>query len=352
MIEITGLAQAAAWRDRTLPPVERLRPGLWSIPVPLPNVVLRYVLVYLLELPDGAAIIDTGWDTPEAWAALTEGIAQTGHDVADIKAILVTHTHPDHYGLAARVRAASGAWIGMHEAEAATLMRRRSESETSGLDGRGWLLANGVPGEELDVLVGPPGRNAHLLAMPEPDRFLADAESIDLPGWDLSAQWTPGHTPGHLCFFEQNAKVLFTGDHILPRISPNISLLFTSVPVNPLRQYLDSLLASGEVAADEVLPAHEYRFRGLRARTDELRLHHAERLAELHGLIRRSPGQTAWQLAQDLSWSRPWAEIHGFMRWSALGETAAHLTLLESDKRAIRSATRPERWYDAADHSA
>jgi glyoxylase-like metal-dependent hydrolase (beta-lactamase superfamily II) len=347
MIEITGLEQAAAWRDNLLPRVERLRPGLWSIPVPLPNVVLRYVLVYLLELPDGAAIIDTGWDTAEAWAALTDGIAQTGHDVADIKSILVTHTHPDHYGLGAKVREASGAWIGMHEAEAATLMRRRGEPEASAADGRAWLLRNGIPREELDAMAGTPARNAHLLAMPEPDRFLGDHDKIDLPGWNLHAQWTPGHTPGHLCFFEQDAKVLFTGDHILPRISPNISALYTIGTANPLRLYLDSLLATGEVAADEVLPAHEYRFRGLGERTRQLRLHHAERLAELLDLVRRGPGQTAWELAMSLSWSRPWDEIRGYMRWSALGETLAHLVLLESDKQAVRSATRPERWHEA-----
>jgi glyoxylase-like metal-dependent hydrolase (beta-lactamase superfamily II) len=344
MIEITGLEQASAWRDGVLPPVERLRPGLWSIPVPLPNPVLRYVLVYLLELPDGVAVIDVGWDTAEAWAALTKGITQTGHDVADVKAILVTHVHLDHYGLAERVRAASGAWIGMHEAEAATLFRRRGRRVAIVERSRAWLLRCGVPAAELDDLVGSPDRFDPLIAMPEPDRLLGHGDKIDLPDWDLRAAWTPGHTPGHLCFYEQNTAVLFTGDHILPRISPNISLQSTT-PGNPLGQYLDSLAATGEVAADEVLPAHEYRFRGLAERIGQLRLHHRERLAELLGLIRSGPGQTTWDLATSLSWSRSWAEIRGIMRRSALGETLAHLVLLESNGQVTRSAAVPDRWH-------
>ena len=76
-----------------LPDVERIRPGLWSIPVPLPNNPLRYVLVYLLELDDGAAVIDTGWNTEAAWSALEAGMALAGYAPADVKAIL-DHAHP------------------------------------------------------------------------------------------------------------------------------------------------------------------------------------------------------------------------------------------------------------------
>ena len=77
-----------------------MRPGLWSIPVPLPDSPLRYVLVYVLELDDGVALVDAGWDTPDAWAALNDGLAAAGGTVADVRAVVVTHIHPDHYGLA------------------------------------------------------------------------------------------------------------------------------------------------------------------------------------------------------------------------------------------------------------
>ena len=123
--------------EGVVPPVERVRPGLWSIPVPIPDNPLRYVLVYALELDSGVALVDAGWDTPEAWTALTDGLAIAGGSIGDVRAVVVTHIHPDHYGLAGRVREASGAWIGLHPADAALLRRPlRRHRRAHRLDGR------------------------------------------------------------------------------------------------------------------------------------------------------------------------------------------------------------------------
>src|SRR3954468_8788061 len=92
------------------PPVEAVRPGIWSIPVPLPNNSLRYVLVYAFETDRGPYIVDAGWNTHDAYSALTPGLGQLGASMSDVQGVLVTHIHPDHYGLAGRVREASGAW--------------------------------------------------------------------------------------------------------------------------------------------------------------------------------------------------------------------------------------------------
>jgi glyoxylase-like metal-dependent hydrolase (beta-lactamase superfamily II) len=103
-----------------LPPVDEVLPGLWVIPVPIPINPLRYVLVHAFESTgDGLVLVDAGWDTPEAWGGLTDGLATIGADVADVRGVLVTHIHPDHYGLAARVRSASGGWVALHPADAA-----------------------------------------------------------------------------------------------------------------------------------------------------------------------------------------------------------------------------------------
>ncbi len=67
MIEVTGIAQQQAWARGVMPPVEQVRPGLWSIPVPIPDNPLRYVLLYALELRNGVAVVDAGWNTDEAW---------------------------------------------------------------------------------------------------------------------------------------------------------------------------------------------------------------------------------------------------------------------------------------------
>src|SRR3954468_16140175 len=100
---MTGAAPAF----NPLPPVERVRPGLWSVPVPLPNNSLRYVFVYVFETDRGPYIVDAGWNTDDAYAALDAGLTTAGFGMAEVQGVLVTHIHPDHYGLAGRVREAS-----------------------------------------------------------------------------------------------------------------------------------------------------------------------------------------------------------------------------------------------------
>ncbi|MGH3579897.1 MAG: MBL fold metallo-hydrolase, partial [Mycobacterium sp.] len=129
MIEVTGILQKQAWDESVDPPVEKVRPGLWSVPVPIPENPLRYVLVYVLELDDGVAIVDAGWDTDSAWQALNDGLGEAGGSISDVRAVLVTHIHPDHYGLAGRVRRASGAWIGLHPADAEMLRARYVDTD-------------------------------------------------------------------------------------------------------------------------------------------------------------------------------------------------------------------------------
>src|SRR5919198_3212163 len=104
-------AMSPTARHVPLPPVEQVRPGLWSIPVPIPNNPLRYVLVYAFETDRGPVIVDAGWNTDDAFDALCAGLTTVGASVADVRGVMVTHIHPDHYGLAGRVRETSGAWV-------------------------------------------------------------------------------------------------------------------------------------------------------------------------------------------------------------------------------------------------
>jgi glyoxylase-like metal-dependent hydrolase (beta-lactamase superfamily II) len=111
-----------------------------------------------------------------------------------------------------------------------------------------------------------------------PDRTLTDGDLADVPGWKLRALHTPGHTPGHLCFVDERSRRLFSGDHILPRITPNISVQ-RGEPATPLEDYLNSLAKVRDLDVEEVLPAHEWRFKGLPERVDAIAAHHERRLA-------------------------------------------------------------------------
>ena len=345
VVVVTGTVQKQAWEDKVLPPVEQVRPGLWSIPVPIPDNPLRYVLVYALELDGGGvAIVDAGWDTDEAWGALTSGLATAGGSVSDVRAVLVTHIHPDHYGLAGRVREASGAWIGLHPDDAVMLDSRYGDTDAL-LDAMFHFLADsGVPEGKLPDLAFASMVMKSMVTMAAPDVLFEDGQVVDLPGWPLRTIWTPGHSPGHVCFHSVEERLLLSGDHILPRITPNISVHAQQFP-NPLGDYLESLAKLRDLGSDEVLPAHEYRFADLDGRIDEITAHHADRLEEIVDVVRAHPGSTAWEITLRLHWSRPWDEIESFMQRQANGETLAHCVLLELHGRVRRDGTSPARFH-------
>lgn len=329
-VDITGTSQHEAWQARAVPPVEQLRADLWSIPVPMRGP-LRYVSVYAFALEGGGlGLLDAGWESDEGWAALTDGLSSIGAGMADVRGVLVTHLHFDHLGLAERVRQASGAWVAMHPADAAIVGSPAHRDPYAFVAAEiDFLVALGADREEAASDVGPPENLVSFTRMALPDRLLEDGEHADFPGWRMRAVHTPGHTPGHLCFAEENTRLLFSGDHVLPRITPNISTTHSG-SADPLRDYLSSLGKVGRDEPAEVLPAHEWRFRGLAGRTAELAGHHEHRLAELLGAVAAHPHSTPWELAAHLTWSRPWEQYERRMRIFAVTETDAHLRLLAS----------------------
>jgi glyoxylase-like metal-dependent hydrolase (beta-lactamase superfamily II) len=345
LLEATGEAQHAAWRARRLPPTERIAPGLWAIPLPLPFPEPRYVTVYALELRDGVALIDAGWDTPEAWDTLTAGLAAAGGTVADVRAVLVTHIHPDHYGLSGRLREASGAWVALHPADAALVRSRYQEPEALAERMRTQLAGHGVPPDAATAMSQASLPAAWGVRHTDPDVLLEDGDRPELDGWDLRTVWTPGHSPGHVCFHAPERRLLLAGDHVLPKTSPNVSVHVQQRP-DPLGDYLAALDRLAGLDVDEVLPAHEYRFRRLDLRVEQLRDHHRRRLDETERAVHAAPGGTGWELADRLRWPRPFASMYPIVQRLALGETLAHLARLQRDGRALATAEeQPIRWW-------
>jgi glyoxylase-like metal-dependent hydrolase (beta-lactamase superfamily II) len=335
--DVTGTRQLAAWRERVMPPVEELGGDLWSIPVPIPNNPLRYVNSYAFATGGGLVLLDTGWPADTAWAALTAGLESIGAGVADVRGVLVSHMHLDHAGLTGRLREASGAWIAMHPADRAVIANfgLRDPERAVPLE-VAFLRSLGASAEEAAASVGSPQAYRAFTSMGLPDRELADGDLADVPGWRLRAVHTPGHTPGHVCFVDELSQRMFAGDHILPRITPNISVQAVE-GVQPLADYLKSLAKVRDLDVDEVMPAHEWRFRGLAQRADDIADHHERRLAELLAAIAANPDATSWDLAGQLTWSRSWDQYSGRMRISAVTETAAHV--LELLRRGLISTS-------------
>lgn len=324
------------------PPVEKLRPGLWSIPVPLPNNSLRYVFVYLFETDQGAYIVDAGWNTDDAYSALSEGLAKAGYEIGDVRGVLVTHIHPDHYGLAGRVREASGAWVALHPADAALIKDRYTEP--TGLLNRieSMLRRMGAPADAVASLQQASMPVRAFVDAVVPDVLLEDGQRPEVPEWDLSAIWTPGHSPGHLCFWEPANQLMLSGDHVLPRITPNVSY-HPQADADPLGDFLRSLDKLEPYEAAEVLPAHEHRFLNLQGRLAELRRHHTERFREALDAI-AGGHTTAWAIASRMHWSRPWDDMQAFVRRAAVAETMAHLRALELRGVVREDRGEPSHW--------
>ncbi|MEV5610413.1 MBL fold metallo-hydrolase [Streptomyces sp. NPDC052225] len=324
--------------------------GVHSIRVPIPDNPLGHTLVYVLDTDAGPVLVDTGWDDPASWDTLTAGLTACGTSVTELTGVLITHHHPDHHGLSGKVREASGAWIAMHEADAAVVRRTRENPPAR------WyaymtakLAAAGAPADHLAPLIAARdgGRQRRLPGFDAavPDRAITPGDLLDLPGRRLRAIWTPGHTPGHVCLHleeEHPSRLpgngrLFSGDHVLPGITPHIGLYedpsiegFTVT--DPLGDYLASLESVGRLAPAEVLPAHQHTFTDAPGRVRELLDHHEERLTGLLGLL--SAPLTPWQLAERMEWNRPWADIPYGSRNIAVSEAESHLRRLVKLGRA------------------
>ncbi|WP_351232010.1 MBL fold metallo-hydrolase [Streptomyces sp. NPDC002133] len=331
-----------------MPQVTEHGGGVWSLRVPIPDNPLGHTLVHVLETDRGPVLVDTGWDDPASWTALTEGLGALGVAVADIHGVVITHHHPDHHGLSGQVRDASGAWIAMHAADTDVVRRTRESRPEAWLDYLADKLATvGAPDEHLVPLRAArdsgrmrtlPGLRAAL-----PDREIVPGELLDLAGRRLRAIWTPGHTPGHVCLhLEEDHPAnlaghgrLFSGDHLLPGISPHIGLYEDpddSTVTDPLGDYLDSLERIGRLGVAEVLPAHQHAFTDAAARVRELLAHHETRLSGLLTLL--ATPLTPWQLAERMEWNRPWDRIPYGSRNIAVSEAESHLRRLVKLGRA------------------
>lgn len=305
---------------------------------------VRSTLVYLIKEREGFVLVDAGWSAEPAWAALQSQVKEIGIRFTDIRWLVVTHFHLDHSGLAGKVKELSGAQLIMHPLDS---LRGVVTRITEGLsEERAWLAQQGYPEGELERFFGSPRPVSRIPSL-APDLLVEGGERIGGEGAALYILWTPGHTSGHVCVYDAKRKVLFSGDHVLPRITSNISLSPFTTP-NPLSDYLASLEKLHHVEAQMVLPAHEMPFTGLTRRVDELRHHHHRRLNEMHELLKDGP-KTAFELARRVRWDRdPWQQPLPFSRYLALLETAAHLRFLAEEGRAHEAEKDSVTCYEAA----
>ena len=307
---------------------KEILPGLFRLKIPLPESPLKFLNSYVIRDSKKNLIIDTGLNRRECLEAMTAGLLQIGVNPAESD-IFVTHLHADHFGLVTRLAT-----------DTTQIYFSRPEKELmeswEGFDAMiGYAGRNGFPENELrSALDQHPAAKYGSDWIPEM-KVLDDGDAVQVGDYHFRCVTTPGHTIGHTCLYEPDKKILICGDHILIDITPNIQCWSDSQ--NPLKHYLASLDKVAALEVDLALPGHRRLIEDHRARIEELKQHHSQRLNEVLDILEKTP-QNAFQVASRMTWdikAESWNEFPVAQRWFATGEAIAHLRYLEEDGKVI-----------------
>ncbi len=329
--------------------VSEVVPGVLRsmLPVDLPG--LGHVNCYIMEDDRGVAVVDPGLPGPDSWNALVDRLNRAGYQVGDVHTAIITHSHFDHFGGAERLREESGADILTHESFSPIWDRNEAEEthDTEGAASEDEILTRIEKSFSTPTPWGtkrtPPRReqiqrfrkmgnfNARWFRTPSPTVKVVDSQVISLARREWVALHTPGHTGDHLCLFDPEHGAVFTGDHVLPTITPHIAGRTNTN--DSLADFFDSLERMNTLeGATLALPAHGHPFSDIGGRADDICVHHHERLDVLRQAGEKLGCATVEDYMRILFSERAWGDM-------AASETFAHLVHLRVIGEASQGAT-------------
>ncbi len=307
--------------------VEKILPGLYRIVLPLSGNPLREINSFVFTSNDRNLIVDTGMNRDECLEAMEAGLDEIGVDLGRTD-VLATHFHADHQGLVPTLlRKGSRAFMGERDVEA--------------ISGHGDYWTESGPMGQLAIKAGFPSdvlrssleNHPGLKYGPQvPVDFigLRDGETIGIGDYTLRVVMTPGHTGGHICLHEPDARFLISGDHVLGDITPNLQAWGDDE--DPLGDFLVSLAHVDALDIDLCLPGHRALVENCSERIAELVEHHRERANEVLAILEEGP-RNAYDTAGRMSWdivAASWDDFPIMQRWFATGESIAHIRYLEA----------------------
>jgi glyoxylase-like metal-dependent hydrolase (beta-lactamase superfamily II) len=314
-------------------PLTALGEGITQIRLPMTGNPLRYINAYLLEDDDGATLVDCGWRAPDVEAALHAALTAAGTRLAAVRRLAITHHHHDHYGLAGTLRRSGVNEVFMHPLDWERAQRYAGSRAAIEARSTAWLRRNGFeaaddPADESCI--------AERSELTPPTHPAADGARIGR----LTAIWTPGHAPGHLCFADARSGWILTGDHVLDPITPHVGVWFEGAG-DPLGDYLASLEKIAAYGAAGALPAHGEPFDDVGRRARAIADHTRGREALMLGAI-DAGARSAGDVARAVPWTRRERTLASLSPWHqnfALTETIAHLEHLRVRGVLAREAT-------------
>jgi glyoxylase-like metal-dependent hydrolase (beta-lactamase superfamily II) len=307
-----------------------IAPGLHWLRMPLP-IDLDHINLWLLEDGPGWTLIDSGFNAPVC-RAVWEQLAPALFADRPLNRILLTHSHPDHMGLAVWLAERYAVPVAMSDAEFTSARSLLQPGDGDVERAVTFFAVHGMPAaQDLTDMLSGRGFRSVVSGLPEVAHRLADGAVLPIDGHAWQVLETAGHADGHCSFHDAARAILVSGDQVLPTISSNVSLTPRTAVADPLGAYIASLERLGALPPDTlVLPSHGRPFRGLRERTSDLIAHHRQQLATVTAAC--TSARSAWEVTAVL-FAR---ELRGFHRVLALGETIAHLEYLAQRDRLER----------------
>jgi glyoxylase-like metal-dependent hydrolase (beta-lactamase superfamily II) len=320
-------------------------PGVFRLVLPLGIHGIQSVNGYLIADAHAATLVDCGIWTGDAHGrgtrALEEGLGACGFALTQIRRLVITHAHIDHYGIAGEVVRHTGAELWMHELT--DLDVAKYQNPDAAVDRSQQMLADhGMYGSDLER--ASTGLRDWLPVMPSvatPSTRLKGGERFDADGRAWEVLHTPGHSPGHVCLWSQQDRLLLSGDHLLPVIASPVTFE-RGFERDPMGSYLDSLQRVAALAPELVLPGHGEPFKGGARRAGVVANAKRRRLAEVARIVQAGPLPVT-EIAKRL-FRR---QLSGGAQHFAMAEVLAFLAYydLRGQAERVRGADGVFRWY-------
>jgi glyoxylase-like metal-dependent hydrolase (beta-lactamase superfamily II) len=334
--------------------ITEVAPDVLRMQLPIRMPGLGHVNMYALIDDRGAAVVDPGMPGPDTWRAIQNRLKQAGLATKHIHTVIVTHSHPDHFGGAARVAREANAEVVAHRSFRFGVLESSEDAEVSvddlGAQGEndeahrrllsGWHHTTPWGGQHprppfLMRLKWRAFRAVGRAFIPQISKAVRAGDVLRLARREWFVTHTPGHTEDHICLHDPAEGIFLSGDHVLPSITPHISGL--SLSRDPLDAFFDSL---DRVAAIPdvtlALPAHGHPFTGLGERCEAIKQHHYDRLDTVKRIGREIGAANVRGYMQRLFKERSWGEM-------AESETYAHLEHLH--QRGEATSRRDEKGF-------
>jgi glyoxylase-like metal-dependent hydrolase (beta-lactamase superfamily II) len=301
-------------------------PGIFRLVLPLPFPGLDRVNAYLLAGGADTTLVDCGIYSPDdaddhGWDDVVAALKVYDVSPSDVVRLIITHPHIDHYGMADRFVTASGCELVMHERATDDIDGYR---DPEGIQERlrEMLVDHGVAVEELDELTRYEDWRGFVSGVVEPTHPVSGGETFEIGPRTWEVIYTPGHSSAHICLWSAADRVLISGDHLLPTITPHIDFR-RGVDDDPLGDFLESLTTIERLDPALVLPGHHRPFEDGAERARVVARHHDRRLGAILQVVRNEP-RSADQITDEIFGTT----LLNFQRRLALGEALAHLAYL------------------------